>query len=370
MKNKLLIPWAKPDIGIEEFKQVQSSFKSNWLTQGPKVKEFEKRMANFCNSKYGIAVSNGTSALDIAYKTLKIEEGDEVILPALSYFSTASMITYQKAIPVFVDIKQNNFNLDPEQIQKAITKKTKAIAFIDYGGNPSQLNEILNIGKKNNIKVLQDGAQSLGALYNGKPMGANTLISTMSFHMAKILSTVEGGMIFTNNEKLKNEIIMRRSHGEKKPGDYKHNILGYNARMTDLQAGIGLAQINKLKFFLKKRQKVAKSYDNFFKNCKNITLPETNKNCKNAYFFYPILLKNRDVIARKLKKIYGIDTRVAYRYPLYKQNLYKNKKAKFIKKSCPIAEKISSKILNLPIYPSLKYKEIKYIFDSIYKEIK
>ncbi len=370
MKNKLLIPWAKPDIGIEEFKQVQSSFKSNWLTQGPKVKEFEKRMANFCNSKYGIAVSNGTSALDIAYKTLKIKEGDEVILPALSYFSTASMITYQKAIPVFVDIKQNNFNLDPEQIQKAITKKTKAIAFIDYGGNPSQLNEILNIGKKNNIKVLQDGAQSLGALYNGKPMGANTLISTMSFHMAKILSTVEGGMIFTNNEKLKNEIIMRRSHGEKKPGDYKHNILGYNARMTDLQAGIGLAQINKLKFFIKKRQKVAKSYDNFFKNCKNITLPETNKNCKNAYFFYPILLKNRDVIARKLKKIYGIDTRVAYRYPLYKQNLYKNKKAKFIKKSCPIAEKISSKILNLPIYPSLKYKEIKYIFDSIYKEIK
>ena len=150
---------AKPDIGIEEFKQIQSSFKSNWLTQGPKVKEFEKD-GKFRNSKYGIAVSNGTSALDIAYKTLKIKEGDEVILPALSYFSTASMITYQKAIPVFVDIKQNNFNLDPQNTASYI-KRTKAIAFIDYGGNPSQLNEILNIGKKYNIKVLQDGAQSL-----------------------------------------------------------------------------------------------------------------------------------------------------------------------------------------------------------------
>ena len=282
MKNKLLIPWAKPDIGIEEFKQIQSSFKSNWLTQGPKVKEFEKKMANFCNSKYGIAVSNGTSALDIAYKTLKIKEGDEVILPALSYFSTASMITYQKAIPVFVDIKQNNFNLDPQKIQQAISKRTKAIAFIDYGGNPSQLNEILNIGKKYNIKVLQDGAQSLGALYKGKPMGANTPISTMSFHMAKILSTVEGGMIFTNNKKFKNEIVMRRSHGEKKPGDYKHNILGYNARMTDLQAGIGLAQLDKLNFFVKKRQEVAKLYDSLFKNCTNCQPIVTDWNTSNV----------------------------------------------------------------------------------------
>ena len=126
----------------------------------------------------------------------------------------------------------------------------------------------------------------------------------------------------------------------KKPGDYKHNILGYNARMTDLQAGIGLAQLDKLNFFVKKRQEVAKLYDSLFKNCKNIILPKLIKTVKMLTSFYPILLKNRDRIAKRLKKIYGIDTRVAYRYPLYKQNLYKSKKARFVKKNCPVAEKL------------------------------
>jgi len=362
------IPWAKPDIGNEELVEIKKSFKSNWLTQGPKVKEFEEKMSRYCNVPYAVAVSNGTIALDIALKAIGVKSGDEVIVPAMSYFSTASMVSYQNAKPVFVDIEKDTLNVDPKEIIKAITKKTKAITFIDYGGNPSKISKILRIGKKFNIPVLQDGAQSLGGVFKGKKTGANAMISTMSFHMAKVLSCVEGGMIFTHSKKLFKEILMRRSHGEKKSGDYVHNLLGTNARLTDLQAGIGLAQYRKLEMFLRNRQKVAKKYNKLFKDEKRIHLPQVQNNCRNAYFFYPILIDNRDKVAKELKNKYGIDTRIAYKMPIYKQKVYKTK-LKFRKLKCPNAENITSKILNLPIYPSLKNTEINYIVNSLKKAL-
>jgi perosamine synthetase len=367
-KNK--ISWFKPNIGKEELKQIHSSFKSNWLTQGPKVKEFEKKMASYCKAPYAVAVSNGTTAIDIALKAINIKQGDEVILPAMSYFSTASMISYQNATPVFVDIDKDTFNIDTKKIQKAINKKTKAVMFIDYGGNPSDIDKIISIAKKNNIQVLQDGAQSLGGLYKGRPTGANAKISTMSFHMAKIMSCVEGGMVFTHSKKLYEDIKMRRSHGENKPGDYKHNILGTNARMTDLNAGIGLAQFKKLNYFIKQRKKIAKYYDSLIKDINEISKIKTIPFSSNSYFFYPILLKNRDKIAKRLKSHYGIDTRVAYSLPIYNQAIYKKKLNKYKKFPCPVAEKITKTILNLPMYPALKFSEIKYIVNSLKQEIK
>jgi len=368
MKKKF-IPWANPDIGEEEFKNVKDSFKKNWLTQGPKVKEFEKMMAKFCNVPYAVAVSNGTVALDIALKTLGVKAGDEVIVPAMSYFSSASMVSYQNATPVFVDIKEDDFNIDPNEIEKAITKKTKVIIFIDYGGNPSDIDRILKIGKKYKIHVLQDGAQSLGGKYKGKKTGANAKISTMSFHMAKILSCVEGGMVFTHNKKMYSEILMRRSHGEIKAGNYLHNLLGTNARLTDMQAGIGLAQLKKINKFLYLRKKAAKKYNYLLKNNNKIKLPVVKNLCENAYFFFPILVNNRDRVAKNLKLKYGIDTRIAYKMPIYKQKVYENSKKSFKKLKCPIAEKITKKILNLPMFPSLKEKEISYIVSSLNKEI-
>lgn len=368
MKKKY-IPWASPDIGKEELEQIKDSFKKNWLSQGPKVKKFEIMMAKYCNVPYAVAVSNGTTALDIALKTIGVKSGDEVIVPSMTYFSSASMVSYQNAKPVFVDINKEDFNVNPNEIEKAITKKTKAIIFIDYGGSPSEIDKIIKIGKKYNIEVLQDGAQSLGGFYKGKKIGANTRISTMSFHTAKILSCVEGGMIFTRSKKMYLEILMRRSHGEKKPGNYLHNLLGTNARMTDLQAGIGLAQLKKLGKFLKLRRKVAKKYYFFLKKIKEIELPILKKNCKNSFFFFPILLNHRDLIALNLKRKYGIDTRIAYKMPIYKQNVYKNKKNNFKKLNCPIAEDITSRILNLPIYPTLKNDDIFYIVSSLKKEI-
>ena len=364
---KILIPWFRPDIGNDELKEVKNSFNSNWLTQGPKVKFFEKKFANFLNSKYAIAVSNGTSALDIAYKALNIRDGDEVILPALSYFSTASMISYQNAIPVFVDIKKTDFNIDPKKIEKAITKKTKAISYIDYGGNPADFKGIKKIAKKYNLKIVKDSAQSIGSKYKNKSLMTEGDISTTSFHMAKIISTVEGGMIFTNNKKIFNQAYIRRSHGEKKAGSYIHNVLAQNARMTDIQASIGLVQLKKLGRYLKSRKEIANTYDKYLKKNPKIKILSRRKNFTNSYFFYPILVNNRDKIMKILREKYGIDTRVAYKLPLYRQKLYKNSLERFKKFNCPVAEEISSKIINLPIYPSLKKKEIIYIANSINK---
>jgi len=310
--KKIKIPWAKPELGEEELNEVIDSFKSNWLTMGPKVNKLEHEVSIFLEVPYAIAISNGTVALDLVLKAIGVEPGDEVIVPAMTYFATASSVSYQNAVPVFVDIEKETFNLDPDRIPEAITEKTKAIIFIDYGGNPSNYDAIAKVGQKYNIKVLQDGAQSLGAFYKGRPMGAQTETSTMSFHAAKVMTTIEGGMIFTHNESLKEDILSRRNQGESKGGKYIHITLGTNARMTDLTAGI---------------------------------------------------------VSYVLREKYGIDTRIAYPMPLYKQEVFASGKLKYRKMECPIAEEVTSKILNLPIFPSMTDDMIEQVCRAIFKEI-
>lgn len=365
--KKIKIPWANPIFDNNELTQVIDTFKKQKFTSGLKVKDFEKKLSKYCNAKYGVSVSNGTVALDLALKSQNISIGDEVILPAMSYFSSASSISYQNAIPVFVDIDKNTFNLDPNNIESAITKKTKAIMFIDYGGFPSKVDEINQIAKKNKLIVIQDGAQSLGAIYKKKKMGMNANISTMSFHMAKIMTTVEGGMIFTNNRKVYNEIITLRNIGEPIDKKYIHTHLGTNGRITELQAAIGLEQFKKLSLFLKKRRKICLKYINLLEGIKGIiSLPDLeDKFRKSANFFFPILVHNRDYLAGKLLKDYNIDTRIAYPMPIYKQKIYSLKKYNYRKMKCPNAEYVTKKILNLPLYPSMTNKEIEYVCNSL-----
>lgn len=365
------IPWAKPSIGNEELNEVINSFETNWLTMGPKVMKLEEKMAALLNVPYAIAVSNGTVALDIVYKTVGIGSGDEVIVPAMTYFATASAVTYQNALPVFVDIEKDSFNLDPQKIEEAITEKTKAIVFIDYGGNPSNFNEIAKLGDKYSITIIQDAAQSLGAVYKGNPMGAETEISSMSFHMAKVMTCIEGGMVFTHNASYKEYVASMRNQGEPSNGKYKHVLLGTNARMTDLQAAIGLAQLKKLPKLLDGRRAVAAKYDELFdKN--NISVKKVSpikESCKNAYFFYPILVQSRDRIAKNIREKYGIDTRIAYPMPVYKQELYSAGKAKCRYMDCPVAEEVTSKILNLPIFPSMSTEMIETVVSAIQVEL-
>jgi len=369
--KKIRIPWAKPEIGAEELNEVLDSFENNWLTMGPKVRELERLFSEFLQVPHAIAVSNGTVALDIILKIVGIGHDDEVIVPAMTYFATVAAVSYQGATPVFVDIDRTSFNLDPDRIVAAISEKTKAIIFIDYGGNPSNYNEIAKIGREFDIPVLQDGAQSLGAIYKGHPMGAQTEISTMSFHMAKTMTTVEGGMIFTHRDDWKEEALSRRNQGEPRGGKYKHVLLGTNARMTDLQAGIGLAQFKKMKSMLNKRRQVAEEYDREFQKYEDkIKVVSTSyENSSNAYFFYPILIENRDKIAASLLDKHGIDTRIAYPMPVYEQEVYKSGALKSRKMHCPVAEEVTSKILNLPIFPSMTHDMIAEVCDKLLEEL-
>ena len=365
MKRKIKINWAEPEIGKEEKKLVNDCFNLNRFTQGKKVSLFEKNISKFVGSKYAVAVSNGTVALDLAYKAINLRPGDEVIMPAITYISTAMAVSYQGGIPVFVDVDLKNNCIKASEISKAITKKTKAISFIDYGGYPSNYNEILKISKKKKIHIIWEAAQKLGGKYLGKTLGAGGLISTMSFHLAKIITTVEGGVIFTNSKKLYEDLLIRRNIGEPKNQKYQHTILGTNARMTDLQAGIGIAQLKKLKNIVIARNSIAKKYDKLFKNENKIKLFDYDKRNVNSYFFYPILINNRDSVAKKLLKKYGIDTRIAYPKPVFEQPIYKNKVCKSRHLNCPNAKNISKKIINLPIFPKMTNKQIRYTVSSI-----
>ena len=361
------IPWAQPEIGKDELEQVLGSFDADWLTMGPKVEKFENTMAEFVGAPHAIAVTNGTIALDLALKCLGIGPGDEVIVPAMTYFATASSVSYQHATPVFVDIEPNSFNLDPKKIEEAIGPKSKAIVFIDYGGNPADIEGLREVADKHNLLLLQDAAQSLGGIYKKKYLGAQTPISTMSFHMAKIMTTVEGGMIFTHVEEFAKELRIRRNQGESEK--YIHSHLGTNARMTDMSAAIGLAQFDKLLWMLKERQRIAKRYDFHFGEHNKIQISSCNfPDSINAYFFYPIRVNSRDAVVDHLRSE-GIDTRIAYSMPLYEQELYKKKKAASRKMECPVAEEFTSKVINLPIFPSLQDERVNIIAAEVLKAV-
>lgn len=360
------IPWANPIFDSKELSQIKKSFKRQRFTMGENVKNFEKQFSKIWNSKYSIAVSNGTVALDIALRALSIKKGDEVIVPAVSYISTASSISYQGATPVFIDICPNLFSIDPDKIQKAITKKTKAIIYIDYGGIPSNFNKISHIAKKNNLFLILDGAQTLGAKINNNYIGHNGIISTVSFHMAKIISTIEGGMISTNSKQLEKKIKIIRNIGEPSGRKYSHTMLGTNARMTELQAGIGLEQLKKLGFYVKERNRIADIYIDLLKKYKvKIELPKFSKGYKPSYFFFPILIAKRNYIAKTILKKFNIDTRIAYPKPIYEQPMYKYGNLVYKKNECHYAEYFCKKILNLPIYPYMKESDTSRVVKAI-----
>ena len=364
------IPWAKPYFDGEELEEVKGSFETGWLSMGKKVRKFEKVMAELVGARYAVAVANGTVALDLAMKALEIERGDEVIVPAMTYFASASTVSYQGATPVFVDIDPTTFNLDPIRIEEAITTKTKAILFIDYGGNPAAYDQISQIAKAHGIPLLQDAAQSLGAVYKGAAAGAQAPVSTMSFHLAKVMTCVEGGMVFSDSLKMDSRLRTLRNLGEPPGEKYTHVALGTNARMTDISAGIGLAQARKLPFFLAERNRVAEHYDELFSASENgvkkVKTPKIQEaESRNAYFFYPVLLDSRDQIAQDLRAKFRIDTRIAYPVPVYGQPIYKSQKLPFRKMACPVAEDFCKKVLNLPIFPGMSSRDIEKVVGAV-----
>jgi dTDP-4-amino-4,6-dideoxygalactose transaminase len=366
MSDTIAIPWSQPTIDNREIENVLNSFKINWLTMGPKVAEFERVMATLLNVQHAIAVSNGSIALEIVLQILGVRPGDEVVVPSLTYFATAGSVSRIGGVPVFVDVIRETLNLDPDKLRAGISKRTKVILFIDYGGNPARIDEIKALGAGFGISVVQDAAHSLGGTYHGAPLGAQAEISTMSFHMAKIMTTVEGGMIFTHRDDFAAEARMYRNQGE--TAKYMHGRLGTNARMTDIAAAIGLVQAERLQWAIAERQRVAERYNRYFDQTN--TVDRVNKitgSNTHANFFYPILLERRNAVASYLNT-HNIDTRIAYPKAVYQQEVYASGRAPCRVTPSPMAEWAADRVLNLPIYPALRNDQVDRIAELILAE--
>jgi perosamine synthetase len=358
------VPWADPWLDKREKDEISAAFDSTWLGMGPRTRAFEERMCQYLGVKFAVAVSNGTDALDLALKSLGVGPGDEVIVPAMTYIATVSSVLYQHAIPVFADIELDTFNIDPLSVEKLITDKTKCVVYIDYGGNPADHINLQRVSKETGIPLLQDGAQSLGGEFKGEKLCKQGVVCTTSFHIAKLMTTIEGGMVFTENEEFAESIKMRRNQGEDLKQKYIHRILGTNARMTDLQAAIGLKQNEKFGEILERRAQIGEFYYSKFNRNENIKLPTIREGAKNAWFFVPILVENRDTVVKKLKEA-GIDIRVAYPMPVYEQPFFTRYKKENIRYNCSRAKWMTTKVINLPIFHTMSDEQLNYVVDNV-----
>ena len=337
---------------------------------GHEIAEFEKKIANYIGTKYCVAFNSGTSAGHAALLAININSG-EVIVPSFTFISTANWPLMVNAKPKFVDIEEENFGLSPERVKVEITKNTKAIIPIHYGGLPCKIVEINRIARNKKITLIEDCAESFGAKIKGIPVGTFGKMSIFSFAPNKILTTGEGGAICTDSRKIFEKLQLIRSHGRLINENYfktsqlpNYISIGYNWRMSSMTAALGLSQFDKLDRIIQLRRRHARFYVLKLKKIKEVTLPDEPKDHLHVYQLFTIQLKN-NLIRNELQKFLasrGIMTKIFFE-PIHLSNFYK--KSGFGKKSLPNTEKISQTVLSLPIFPGLKSEEIRHICDSI-----
>lgn len=373
---KKTIPYGHQSIDNEDIKEAVRALKSEWLTQGPKVKEFEEAMADYCGTKYALAVSSGTAALHLAYLAAGIKNGDEIITTPLTFAATSNMAALCGAKPVFADIKSDTLNINPQEIEKRITSKTKVIAPVDFAGRPCDYDEILKIAKKRNLLVVEDACHSLGSKYKGKKVGSFADMTVLSFHPVKTITSGEGGMILTNNENFYEKLKILRHHGiikrpENGPWYYEIENLGFNYRLTDFQSALGLSQLKKLDKFVRARKIIVKKYNEAFKDTREIIIPEEKNDTESARHIYAIQLRlellkigRREIFEELQKK--GIGVQVHY-VPLHLHPFYQREFG-YKKGDFPVAENYYNRAITLPLFPKMTDKDIDRIIKTT-KEI-
>jgi dTDP-4-amino-4,6-dideoxygalactose transaminase len=358
-----MIPIAKPLISEEEIEEVKNVLTSGRLIQGEKVEEFEKEFSKYIGVEHAVATSNGTTALHTALLACGITEGDEVITTPFSFIASSNSILFCRAKPVFVDIDTETFNINPDLIEAKITKKTKAILVVHLYGMPVEMDKIMKIAEEYDLLVIEDACQAHGAEYKGKKVGSIGHIACFSFYPTKNMTTGEGGMITTNDDELCKKARMIRNHGQAHIGEYLHRILGYNYRMTDMQAAIGLVQLKKLESFIEKRIEYARYLNNSLMNVSEIVTPKIKENIRHVFHQYTVRVLDgkRDYVAKQMEKN-GIQTRIYYPLPIYKQPLYRNLG---YREEFPEAEQASKEVLSLPVHPSLSKEDLDKIIYSL-----
>ena len=364
MKN--FIPVNQPLFIGNEKKYLNDCIDSGWVSSaGPYVKRFEDEMATVCNRKFGISVSSGTTALEIAIQALGIASGDEVITSDFSIIACSNAIVKNGATPIFVDINPNTFNIDPKLIEEKVTSKTKAILVPHIYGLPAEMDKILDIAKRHNLKVIEDAAQAHGVKYKNSPCGSFGDISIFSFYANKHVSTGEGGMLLTNDEGISKHLKSLRDHCFSTERRFVHHEMGHNYRLTNLQAAVGCAQLECLNTFLDIKKKMGQRYISNLKNIERLQLPiaETDY-ASNSFWCFPIVLKHKNITLTQIQKELknkGIGTRPFF-WPLHKQPLYK-KYNDFNQRDDDFINTnfVADNGLYLPSGLSLKESEIDYV---------
>jgi len=351
-----MIPIAKPLIGEEEKEAVLKVLNSGIIAQGSLVEEFEKKFADYCNAKYAAAINSGTAALHVSLMAMGIKKGDEVITTPFSFIATANSILYTGAKPVFADIDKKTFNISPDSIAEKFTGKTKAILIVHLYGQPCNMKEINEIFDDNDLLILEDACQAHGAEYRGMRVGSLGDAGAFSFYPTKNMTTSEGGIITTNNREIIDKSKIFRNHGQTQR--YYHEFIGYNLRMTDIAAAIGLAQLKKLDGFTEKRIDNAKYLTKKLEGIKGITTPYVSDDVRHVYHQYTIKVDDRDEVNKKLNEA-GIGTGVHYPIPINEQPFYR--KLGYDSKETPVASDVSKKVLSLPIHPSVTKENLDYI---------
>jgi len=366
---KSIIPIAVPSLGTKELEYVSECIKSTWISsKGKFITNFEEKFAYYINAKYGIAVTNGTVALHLALATLGVGPQDEVIVPAFDMIAASNAVLYTGAKPVLADSEPNTWNIDTDEIAKKITKKTKAIIVVHLYGHPANMDPIMKIAEDYDIYLIEDAAEAHGAEYKGRKVGSIGDIGCFSFYANKIITTGEGGMLTTNNAEVAERArkLRDQSYNMKLRNWLVHDEIGYNYRMTSLQAAVGLAQLERIEDFIKIHRENARLYNSLLKKVNGINLPPEEPWAKNVYWMYTVLVDekgfgiSRDELMIELEKT-GIDCRSVF-YPVHKQPAYKDM---FKGETYPIAEDLSKKGVNLPSGNTTTKEQIKYVTESI-----
>lgn len=363
------IPVCEPFLTGKEMEYVMDCLRTNWISSAGKyVNEFEQRFAEYIGCKYGISTTSGTTALHLALAALKIGRGDEVIVPAFTMIAPVFAVVYTGAKPVLVDADPETWNIDVNKIEEKITPNTKAIIPVHIYGHPCDMDPIMEIAEKYNLWVIEDAAEAHGAEYKGKKVGSFGHVSCFSFYANKIITTGEGGMVVTNDEKIAERARRLKDQAYSPERRFLHTDIGFNYRMTNIQAAIGLAQLEHIDEFVEMRRRNAYLYNSRLKDVPGITLPPEKEWAKNVYWMYSILIEenefgmSRDELMEKLKER-GIETRTFF-IPMHEQPAFLNL-GLFKGERYPVAESLGKQGLYLPSSTGLKKEEIEYICDVV-----
>lgn len=368
-----MIPVSEPLFISNEKKYLSQCIDSGWISsEGPFVKKFEEKFSSYIGKKYGIAVSSGTAALEIAVGAIGLKPGEEVIMPTFTIMSCALAVLAYEGVPVFVDAEPETWNINVDKIKEKITKKTRAIMPVHIYGHPSDMDPIMKIAKKYKLLVIEDSAEAIGTEYEGKKAGSFGDISCFSFYANKIIALGEGGMILTDNKKYAEKAKILRNLGFGKKKRFRHQILARNYRMTNLQAAVGIAQLRNIKKLIRIKRENARKYTTRLKNIKGLQLPVEKNWAKNVYWMYGIVLDkstgfNGETFAKKLAQN-GICTRPFF-YPLHLQPVFKKLNIK-PRGKYPVAERIAKQGLYLPSGLGLKNWQIEKVCQTIKKLLK